>query len=42
MQDFLNKSMETLLCEFWDFSKKTEELLQQFNMMTKLPILADY
>ncbi len=38
MEDLLNKSTQTLLCEFWDFSEKTEELLKQLDVSVKLPI----
>lgn len=38
MKDFLNKNAEALLCEFWDFSEKTEKLLEQLGIKVSLPI----
>ena len=38
MEELLNKSTQTLLCEFWDFSEKTEELLKKLDVSVKLPI----
>lgn len=38
MKNFLNENIETLLCEFWDFSEKTEKWLRKFNIALRLPI----
>lgn len=38
MNDYLNKSKEILLSEYWDFSNNTERLFEQYDVTLRLPI----